>query len=120
MVLGLIAVALLDLPQTVILPGQHMVRIGLERALVPDLREPVVAELAIGITDQIGDVGVIVMAERLELFDGRTIVVAVIDRRIGRAIPPRKGGVVEQRLFAGLLLLGSAVGMASFAVRCWR
>src|SRR5271169_5264830 len=83
MILSLLAVALLDLPKTVILPGQYMVRIGLQRALVPDLAEPVVAELAIGIADQIGDVGVIVMAERLELFDRGTIVVAVIDRRIG-------------------------------------
>ena len=34
MILRLIAVALLDLPQTVILPGQHMVRICFQGALV--------------------------------------------------------------------------------------
>ena len=87
-----VAVALFDLPQAVILPGQHMVRVGFQRALVPDLREPVVAELAIGIADQIGDVGMVVMAERLELPDGRGIIVAVVDRRIGRAVAAGKPG----------------------------
>src|SRR5271154_2333260 len=117
MILRLIAVALLNLPQTVILPRQHMVRIGLQRTLVPNLRELVVADFAIGIADQVGDGRVIVVAQRLKLLDRRIIIVAVIDRRIGGAIAPRKGGIVEQRLFAGLLLLGSAVGVASFAVR---
>jgi hypothetical protein len=42
--LRLIAVALLDLPETIILPGQHMVRIGLQCAFVPDLRKPVIAD----------------------------------------------------------------------------
>src|SRR5712664_4996741 len=64
MIFRLLAVALLDLPQTVVLPGQHMVRIGFQRPLIPDLRELVVAEFAIGITDQIGHVRMIVMAER--------------------------------------------------------
>src|SRR6185312_3719540 len=66
---GLLAVALFELPQAVILPGPHMVRIGLQRALVPDLRDLVVAELAIGVTQQIGDVGAVVLTERLELPD---------------------------------------------------
>src|SRR3954454_3081543 len=118
MILRLVAVALLDLPKTVILPGQHMVRIGLQRALVPHLRKLVVAEFAIGIADQVGDVGVLVVAKRLKLLDRRIIVVAVIDRRIGGAIAPRKGGIVEQRLLPGRLLLGYAFGLASFAV--WR
>src|ERR1700722_17428949 len=117
MILRLIAVALLNLPQTVILPRQHMVRIGLQRTLVPNLRELVIAEFAIGIADQVGDVRVIVVAKRLKLLDRRIIVVAVIDRRIGGAIVPHKRGIVEQRLFAGLLLPGSAVGLASFALR---
>src|SRR5262245_61358359 len=34
-ILRLIAVALLDLPEPIILPRQHMVRIGLQRTLVP-------------------------------------------------------------------------------------
>src|ERR1700679_37032 len=46
MILRLLAVALLDLPQTVIIPGQHMVRIRFQCPLVPDLRELVVAELS--------------------------------------------------------------------------
>ncbi len=69
MIFRLLAVALLDLPEAVIVPGQDVVRIGLERVLVPDLRELVVAELAIGIADQVGDIGIVVMAERLELFE---------------------------------------------------
>src|SRR6476620_7051003 len=104
MILRLIAVALLDLPQTVILPRQHMVRIGFQRALVPDLREFVVAELAIGIADQIGHVRVIVLAERLQLLDGVSIVVAIVDRRIGRTVTLCKAGIVEAGLFVGLLL----------------
>jgi hypothetical protein len=55
--LRLIAVALLDLPQTIILPGLDVVRVGLQRALVPDLRDLVVTELPIGVADQIGDRG---------------------------------------------------------------
>src|ERR1700738_105642 len=51
MILRLIAVALFDLPQAVILPGQDMVRLCFQGAFVPDLRELVVAELAIGIAD---------------------------------------------------------------------
>src|SRR5580700_2715027 len=86
MVLRLVAVALFDLPQPIILPGLDMVRVGLERALVPDLRELVVTELAIGITDQIGDGGVLVVTERLQFIDGGCIIVAVIDRGVGRAI----------------------------------
>src|ERR1700733_4169715 len=116
MILRLFAVALLNLPQNVILPRQHMVRIGLQRALAPNLRELVIADFAIGIADQVRDVRVIVMAKRLKLLDRRIIIVALIDRRIGGAIAPRKGGIVEQRLFPGLLLLGSAVGEASSAL----
>src|SRR5258705_13779801 len=64
MIFRLLAVALLDLPRTVVLPGQRMVRIGFQRPLIPVLRELVVAEFAIGITDQIGHVRMIVMADR--------------------------------------------------------
>src|SRR6516165_851924 len=103
MVFRLIAVTLLDLPKTVIVPGQDMVRIGFERALVPNLRELVVAELAIGIADQVRHIRVIVVAKRLELVDRRGIVVVVIDRLIGRAVAPNKVGVAEEGLFVGLL-----------------
>src|SRR3954452_4051183 len=95
MVLRLIAVALLDLPQAVILPGQHVVRVGLERALVPGLRQLVVAELAIGVADQIGHVRMIVMTERLELDNGVGIFIAVIDRRISGAIALHKSGIAK-------------------------
>jgi len=114
MILRLVAVALLDLPEAVILPGQHVVRVGFQRALVPDLRELVVAELAIGIADQVGDAGEVVVAERFQLLDGAGIVVAIVDRRIGRAVPLSKGGVVEQGgLLVGLLfaLVGRPVAL---------
>ena len=69
-VLRLLPVALFDLPQSVILPGLDVVRVRLQGALVPDLRDLVVAELAIGVSDQIGDRGAVVMTERLQLLDG--------------------------------------------------
>src|SRR5258705_10836129 len=102
MILRLIAVALLDLPQTVILPGLHMIRICFQGALVPDLRKLVVAELAIGIADQIGHIRPIVVAERLQLLYRRGIIIAVVDRRIGSAVPVGEGGVVEKGLLGFL------------------
>src|SRR5260370_33873063 len=60
-ILRLIAVALFDLPQPVILPGLDVVRAGFQRALIPDLRNLVVAELAIGVADQIGHRGIVVV-----------------------------------------------------------
>ena len=108
-------IALLDLPQAVVLPGQYMVGVGLQGALVPDLRELVVAELAIGITDQVGHVGAVVMAERLQLLDGSRIIVAVIDRRIGCAISLRKYRIVDAGLLAALLL--GLVGGGGLGVR---
>src|SRR5690349_6031890 len=59
-------VALLDLPHAVILPGADMLRVDAERALVPELREFVVAELARRIAEIVRDVGRIVGVERLE------------------------------------------------------
>src|ERR1019366_852704 len=81
-ILRLVAVALLDLPQPVILPGLDVVRVGLQGALVPDLRNLVVAELAIGVADQIGDGGDVVVTEHLKMRDGGSKVVAVIDRGV--------------------------------------
>src|SRR5258706_6758291 len=104
-ILRLIAVALLDLPQSVILPGLDVVRVGLQRALVPDLRDLVVTELAIGVADQIGDGGDVVVTERLQLLDGRGIVVAVIDRGVGCAITFGECRILDAGAqFAGLLL----------------
>jgi hypothetical protein len=57
--------ALLNVPQAVMLPRQYMVRIWFQRALVPDLREFVVAELAIDIADQIDLVRLVVVAKCL-------------------------------------------------------
>jgi hypothetical protein len=54
--------------------------------LVSDLRDLVVAELAVGIADRIGDRGAVIVTERLQLLDRGGIVVAVIDRGVGRAI----------------------------------
>jgi len=89
-ILRLIAVTLFDLPQTIILPGQHVVRVGFQRALVPDLRELLIAEFAIGVTDQIGNVGEFIVAERPQLPDRGGIIVAVVDRRIGCAVSRAK------------------------------
>src|SRR5258706_2641951 len=104
-ILRLIAVALLDLPQTIILPGLDVVRAGLQRALVPDLRDLVVTELAIGVANQIGDRGDVVVTERLQLPDGGGIVVAVIDRGVGCAITFGECRILDAGVqFAGLLL----------------
>jgi hypothetical protein len=70
---------------------------------VPHLRELVVAQSTIGIADQIDHVRVIVLAERLQLFDSVSIIAAIIDRRIGRAVTLSKAGIVE----AGLQREGS-------------
>src|SRR5258707_4019480 len=116
MILRLVAVALLDLPQTVILPGLHMIRICFQGALVPDLRKLVVAELAIGIADQIGHIRPIVVAERLQLLYRRGIVIAVVDRRIGSAVPVGEGGVVEKGLL-GFPGLGGVGGLGARPLR---
>src|ERR1700753_4206520 len=43
------------------------------------------------------------MAKRLELVDCRSIVMAIIDRRIGRVISLNEGGVAEEGLLGRLL-----------------
>ena len=95
MILGLFAIALFELPQPVILPGLDVVRVGLQRALVPDLRHLVVAELAIGIADQIGDRGFFVVAERLQLIDGGGVIVTVVDRGIGGMVAGLEARIKE-------------------------
>lgn len=59
--LRLVAVALLNLPEAAILTRQY----GFQPELVPALRELGIAELAMGIADQIAHVRVIVVAKRL-------------------------------------------------------
>ena len=80
-----------------------MVRIGLQRAFIPDLRDLVVTEFAIGVADQIGDIGIVVMTERPELFDRRGVVVAIVDGVVGRTIALNEGGIAEERLLGPLL-----------------
>src|SRR5260221_101632 len=107
MVLRLVAVALLDLPQPVILPGLDVVGVGLQRALVPDLRHLVVAELAIGVADQVGDRGVVVVTERLQLPDRRGVVIAVVYRGVGRAITLDESFIVDAGALVLFVLLGA-------------
>src|SRR6516165_6357692 len=110
-ILGLLTVALFELPQPVILPGPNVVRIGLQSALVPDLRDLVVAELAVGIADQVGDVGAVILAECLQLLDRRSVVVPIIDRRVGRPIAFEEFGIIDAGALVLLLLLGVLVGI---------
>src|SRR5579863_1651113 len=105
MILRLIAVALFELPQSVILPGPDVGRVRLQRTLIPDLRHLVVAELAIGIADQIGNVGAVVLAERLQLCDRRGVVMAIVDRGVGRAIALEEFGIVDAGALVPLLFL---------------
>src|SRR3984893_8736028 len=106
-ILRRIAVALFELPQPVILPGLDVVRVGLQRALVPDLRNLVVAELAIGVADQIGDVRAVVPAERLQLPDGRGVIVAVVYRGVSRAITLDESFIVDGGALTLFVLLGA-------------
>jgi hypothetical protein len=106
----LLAVALFELPQPVILPGLDVVGVGLQRALIPDLRKLVVAELAIAIADQIGDRRGVVVAERLQLLDRGGVVVAVVDRGVGRVIAVGECRVFPARADLAGLLLGLGLG----------
>src|ERR1700751_549362 len=102
MIFSLVAIALLDLPEAVIVPCQDMIRIGLQRALIPDLRELVVAQLAIGIANEVRHVRVVIVAERPELNNGRGIVMPIIDRVISRAVSLPEGGIIKERLLVVL------------------
>src|SRR6202051_4355132 len=110
MVFCLIAVALFRLPQPVILPSPHVVRVGLQRPLVPDLRDLVVAELAGGVADQVCDIGVVVVAKRLQLLDSTGIIVALIDRRESCAISLAESRIFKIGALILVLVLGLAVG----------
>ncbi|KIT81867.1 hypothetical protein QT20_00120, partial [Staphylococcus aureus] len=92
----------------------HMGRVSLQRALVPDLRDLVVAELAIGVADQIGDVGTVVLAERLELLDRGGIVVLVVDRGVGGVIAGQELLIVDR---GALVLLGRLLALAAVGGR---
>src|SRR4030088_2963798 len=51
-----------------------------------------------------------IVAERLELLDGRSIIVAIVNRRIGRAVALGKRGIVD-----GGLLVVRFLGLVSRA-----
>ena len=106
-ILRLIPVALFDLPQPIILPGLDVGRIGLQRALVPDLRNLVVAELAIGIADQIGDRRHFVVPKRLQLFDRGSVIVPVVDRCVGCAVASGESVLLKAGALALFVLLGA-------------
>ena len=103
MIFRRVAIALLDLPEAVVVPGQDVVRIGLQSALIPDLGLLVVAELAIGVADEIGYIGIIIVPERLELIDRSSVVMPIVDRVVGRTVALPEGGIVEERTLVGSL-----------------
>src|SRR4051812_38588654 len=76
-----------------------MGRIRGERLFVPDLGVVVAAELAAGIADQVGDVGVVVMTERFQLVDRAGVFVALVDHRVRRLV------AVDELLLGFLLVL---------------
>jgi len=88
-----------------------MVRIGLQRVLVPDLRELVVAEFAVGIADQIGDVRMIVAAE---------------EDACAESTPVCRSGVIKDRkklsrmLFQNPASAGRCASLFIIALRCSR
>src|SRR5206468_1129614 len=83
---GFQQIALLGVPHAVIRPCDGVRRIGGERPLVPDLGVLVAAELAAGVADQVGDIGVVVVAERLQLVDGGDVFVTLVDHRVRRLV----------------------------------
>ena len=74
-----------------------MVRVGLQRGFVPELRLLVVAHLAVGVADVVGDIGMLVVAKRVHRGDAG-FVLAVENQLTSLAI-------VAQEFFLGLLLL---------------
>src|SRR5262249_18222950 len=78
--LGLELVALLGMPHAVIRPGTDVVGIGGQRLLVPVLPILVAAELAAGIADEVGDLGIVVVADRPHGGDA-VLVMAAHDQR---------------------------------------
>src|SRR5208282_6401428 len=102
---GLEHVALLGMPHAVVGPGHGMVRIGGERALVPGLGVVIAAELAAGVADQGGDVGVVVVAERPQGGDACDIIALVVNQRVGAVVARQEilGRAALPRCRLGLL-----------------
>src|SRR5262249_2245338 len=63
----------------------HVIRIDRQRLFVPDLGKVVVAELAVGVADVVGDFCAVVVAERLEGGDA-FLIFAVEHQRAGGAV----------------------------------
>src|SRR5262245_49901284 len=90
------------MPHSVILPGAGVVRVGGERLLVPKLRILGAAKLAARKADQVGDVGMVVAAERAQRDDRARIILPPVDQVVGVPV-----AVEEQllRLFLRRFLL---------------
>src|SRR5690242_2678998 len=84
-----------------------MVGIGGERLLVPDLRILVVAHLAVGIADVVGDIGMLVMADRVHRRD-TFLVMAIDDQGAGGAIFAQEFRI---RFLLMLLLFDRVLGL---------
>jgi hypothetical protein len=59
-----------------------MVRIGGERPLVPGFGTAVASELAAGIAEERGHIGVVVVAERAQRRDAADVVAVIVDERV--------------------------------------
>src|SRR5689334_17202522 len=115
------AVALLHLPHAVIGPGAHVVGIGGERLLVPDFRVFILAELAVGVADVIGDIGMLVVADGVHGGDAALIVAdenhfargAIVAQKLCGGL--RGGGLLDHAGFL-FLLLAAVVGRDRWVV----
>src|ERR1043166_6139613 len=103
-------VALFDVPHSVVLPRAHVIRVDCQRLVVPDLGEVVVADLAVGVADIVGDFRAVVAAECLEGGDA-FLVLAVEHQRAGGAVT-----VDELLLLAALVLLFLLTALLSAAL----
>src|SRR5262245_13920214 len=74
-----------------------MVRVGLQRGLVPDLRLLVVAHLAVGVADVVGDIGMLIVAKCMHR--GYAGFVLAVENKLTCL------AIVAQEFLLGLLLL---------------
>src|ERR1700730_16889411 len=84
-ILGLEFIALLEMPQTVVFPGSHVVWIRRERSFVPNLGQIVVAEFAVGITDIVCHLGALIVTEQPKR-SNRVRVLAIEHKGTRRAV----------------------------------
>src|SRR6476659_11392212 len=75
-ILGLEPVPLLSLPHAVVGPRAHVIGVGGERLLVPELRIVVVAQLAMRVSDVVRELGMLVVAECVHRGDAVLVVAA--------------------------------------------